>query len=107
MIIMIWIQTGFAHGRAVGRDQGRARGAHRGGQGRRRHRDARSFWKITSRRSAAPSSSSSPPSIVTVMKIFDLVKATTNGNFETDVLANRMYESLRDGELHAVERRSP
>jgi alpha-glucoside transport system permease protein len=35
--------------------------------------------------------------IVTVMKVFDLVKATTNGNFETDVLANRMYEALRNG----------
>jgi alpha-glucoside transport system permease protein len=31
------------------------------------------------------------------MKVFDLVKATTNGNFDTDVLANRMYEGLRTG----------
>ena len=31
------------------------------------------------------------------MKIFDLVKATTNGNFDTDVLANRMYDDLRNG----------
>jgi alpha-glucoside transport system permease protein len=33
---------------------------------------------------------------VTVMKVFDLVKATTNGRSNTDVLANSMYENLRD-----------
>ena len=33
---------------------------------------------------------------VTVMKVFDLVKATTNGRSRTDVLANTMYERLRD-----------
>jgi alpha-glucoside transport system permease protein len=33
---------------------------------------------------------------VTVMKVFDLVKATTNGRSKTDVLANTMYENLRD-----------
>ena len=39
--------------------------------------------------------------IVTVMKVFDLVKATTNGNFGTDVLANRMYTNLRNGDFTA------
>ncbi len=33
---------------------------------------------------------------VMVMKVFDLVKATTNGRSRTDVLANTMYENLRD-----------
>ena len=33
---------------------------------------------------------------VVVMKVFDLVKATTNGRSRTDVLANTMYENLRD-----------
>ena len=38
---------------------------------------------------------------VTVMKVFDLVKATTNGRSQTDVLANSMYENLRDSNFTA------
>ena len=31
--------------------------------------------------------------IVTVMKVFDIVKVMTNGNFDTQVIANQMFTS--------------
>jgi alpha-glucoside transport system permease protein len=34
---------------------------------------------------------------ITVLKVFDLVKATTGGAADTDVLANRVYDGLRNG----------
>jgi ABC-type sugar transport system permease subunit len=96
MAIMIWIQTGFAMVvlsaaiKAVPTElieAAKVDGAN----------DMQVFWRIT-----VPQISSTilvvvTTLIVTVMKIFDLVKATTNGNFDTDVLANRMYDNLRDG----------
>jgi ABC-type sugar transport system permease subunit len=96
MIVMIWIQTGFAMVvlsaaiKAVPTElieAAKVDGAN----------DMQVFWRIT-----VPQISSTilvvvTTLIVTVMKIFDLVKATTNGNFDTDVLANRMYDNLRDG----------
>jgi ABC-type sugar transport system permease subunit len=96
MVIMIWIQTGFAMVvlsaaiKAVPTElieAAKVDGAN----------DTQVFWRIT-----VPQISSTilvvvTTLIVTVMKIFDLVKATTNGNFDTDVLANRMYDNLRDG----------
>jgi ABC-type sugar transport system permease subunit len=96
MVIMIWIQTGFAMVvlsaaiKAIPTElieAAKVDGAN----------DMQIFWRIT-----VPQISSTilvvvTTLIVTVMKIFDLVKATTNGNFDTDVLANRMYDNLRDG----------
>jgi alpha-glucoside transport system permease protein len=59
--------------------------------------DMQVFWKITVPQITPTIIVVVTTLIVTVMKIFDLVKATTNGNFDTDVLANRMYDNLRDG----------
>ena len=96
MIIMIWIQTGFAMvvlSAAIKSvpseliEAAKVDGAN----------DMQVFWKITVPQITPTIIVVVTTLIVTVMKIFDLVKATTNGNFDTDVLANRMYDNLRDG----------
>jgi ABC-type sugar transport system permease subunit len=96
MIIMIWIQTGFAmvvFSAAIKSvpteliEAAKVDGAN----------DAQVFWRITLPQIATTVAVVVTTLIVTVMKVFDLVKATTNGNFDTDVLANRMYEGLRNG----------
>jgi alpha-glucoside transport system permease protein len=96
MIIMIWIQTGFAMvvlSAAIKSvpteliEAAKVDGAN----------DAQVFWRITLPQIATTVAVVVTTLIVTVMKVFDLVKATTNGNFDTDVLANRMYEGLRNG----------
>jgi alpha-glucoside transport system permease protein len=96
MVIMIWIQTGFAMVvfsaaiKAVPAELMEAAmvdGAN----------DLQVFWRITLPQIMPTVVVVVTTLIVTVMKVFDLVKATTNGNFGTDVLANRMYENLRNG----------
>jgi alpha-glucoside transport system permease protein len=59
--------------------------------------DVQVFWRITLPQIVPTLLVVITTLIVTVMKVFDLVKATTNGAFDTDVLANRMYENLRNG----------
>ena len=87
MVIMIWIQTGFAMVvlsaaiKSVPIDYieaAKVDGAN----------DVQVFWKITLPQIIPTVIVVVTTLIVTVMKIFDLVKATTNGNFGTDVLAN-------------------
>jgi alpha-glucoside transport system permease protein len=101
MIIMIWIQTGFAMVvlsasiKAVPAEYVEAAkvdGAN----------DMQVFWRITLPQIVPTLLVVVTTLIITVMKIFDLVKATTNGNFGTDVLANRMYTNLRDGNFAAA-----
>ncbi|MGD9793058.1 MAG: carbohydrate ABC transporter permease [Acidimicrobiia bacterium] len=96
MIIMIWIQTGFAmvvlsaaikSVPAELTEAAQVDGAN----------DVQVFWRITVPQIVPTIVVVVTTTAVTVMKIFDLVKATTNGNFGTDVLANRMYDNLRDG----------
>jgi ABC-type sugar transport system permease subunit len=96
MIIMIWIQTGFAmvvlsaaikSVPAELTEAAQVDGAN----------DVQVFWRITVPQIVPTIIVVVTTTAVTVMKIFDLVKATTNGNFGTDVLANRMYDNLRDG----------
>ncbi len=96
MIIMIWIQTGFALVVLSAAIKGvptelieaaKVDGASEG----------QTFWKITIPQILPTIIVVVTTLIVTIMKVFDLVKATTNGNFDTDVLANRMYEGLRNG----------
>lgn len=96
MIIMIWIQTGFAMVilsaaiKAVPTELTEAAkvdGAN----------DLQVFWKITLPQIVPTILVVVTTLIITIMKVFDLVKATTNGNFGTDVLANRMYDNLRNG----------
>jgi alpha-glucoside transport system permease protein len=101
IVIMIWIQTGFAMVvlsasiKAVPIEYVEAAkvdGAN----------DLQVFWRITLPQIVPTLLVVVTTLIVTVMKIFDLVKATTNGNFGTDVLANRMYTNLRDGNFAAA-----
>jgi alpha-glucoside transport system permease protein len=96
MLIMIWIQTGFAMVvlsasiKSVPTEfleAAKVDGAN----------DIQVFWKITLPSIMPTVIVVITTLIVTVMKVFDIVKATTNGNFGTDVLANRMYTNLRDG----------
>jgi ABC-type sugar transport system permease subunit len=96
MVIMIWIQTGFAmvvlsasikSVPAELIEAAKVDGAN----------DVQIFWRITLPQIIPTVLVVVTTLIVTVMKIFDLVKATTNGAVGTDVLANRMYENLRNG----------
>jgi ABC-type sugar transport system permease subunit len=96
MIIMIWIQTGFAMVVLSAAIKGvptelleaaRVDGAN----------DVQVFWKITLPQIVPTILVVATTLTITIMKVFDLVKATTNGNFGTDVLANRMYDNLRNG----------
>jgi alpha-glucoside transport system permease protein len=96
MVIMIWIQTGFAMvvlSAAIKSvpaeliEAAKVDGAN----------DTQVFWKITLPQIKTTVLVVVVTLVITVMKVFDLVKATTGGNFDTDVLANRMYENLRNG----------
>jgi ABC-type sugar transport system permease subunit len=96
MVIMIWIQTGFAMvvlSAAIKSvpaeliEAAKVDGAN----------DVQVFWRITLPQIVPTIIVVTTTLVVTVMKVFDLVKATTNGNFQTDVLANQMYTQLRNG----------
>lgn len=95
MIIMIWIQTGFALTilsaaiKAVPEDlleAARVDGAN----------EVQAFWRIIVPQITSTILVVLTTLIIIVMKVFDLVKATTNGNNNTDVLANAMFNQLRD-----------
>lgn len=96
MVIMIWIQAGFAMVvlsaaiKSVPSDlleAARVDGAN----------EVQVFWRITLPQIAPTIAVVVTTLTITVLKIFDLVKATTGGAAGTDVLANRMYEGLRNG----------
>lgn len=90
MVVLIWIQTGFAMVilsaaiKAVPTEYieaAKVDGA----------TDGQVFWRIT-----LPSISTTIGVVVTtlivlVMKVYDIVQVLTNGNFGTEVLANNMY----------------
>ncbi len=96
MIIMIWIQTGFAMVILSAAIKGvptefmeaaRVDGA----------TEVQIFWRITLPTIMPTIFVVLTTLIITVMKVFDLVKATTNGANGTDVLANAMFNDLRIG----------
>ena len=96
MIIMIWIQSGFAMVVLSAAIKGvatelleaaRVDGAN----------EVQVFWRVTLPQIAPTIAVVVTTLTITVLKIFDLVKATTGGAAGTDVLANRMYEGLRNG----------
>ncbi|MEZ5244504.1 MAG: ABC transporter permease subunit [Acidimicrobiales bacterium] len=95
MIIMIWIQTGFGPRRAVQGikavpddllEAARVDGAN----------EVQAFWRIIVPQITSTILVVLTTLIIIVMKVFDLVKATTNGNNNTDVLANAMFNQLLD-----------
>lgn len=96
MAIMIWIQAGFAMVVLSAAIKGvpaelseaaRVDGAN----------EVQVFWRVVLPQIATTIAVVVTTLTITVLKIFDLVKATTGGTAGTDVLANRMYEGLRNG----------
>ncbi len=92
MVILIWVQVGFAMVilsaaiKAVPTELTEAAkvdGA----------TESQVFWKITLPQIAPTIGVVITALFVTVMKVFDIVYATTNGQFGTQVIANQMFQS--------------
>ncbi len=89
MIVLIWIQTGFAMVilsaaiRAVPDDIIEAAAVDGA-------TESQIFWRVTLPQIAPTIGVVVTTIIVLVMKVFDIVKVMTNGNFDTQVLANDM-----------------
>lgn len=91
MVIFIWIQTGFAMVilsaaiKAVPDElieAAKIDGA----------TDSQVFWRVTLPQIGTTIGVVVTTTIVGVMKVFDIVKVTTNGQFDTQVLANDMFD---------------
>ncbi len=91
MVIMIWIQTGFAMVilsaamKAVPTEfieAAKIDGA----------TDSQIFWRVTLPQIATTIGVVVTTTIVGVMKVYDIVKVMTNGQFGTQVLANNMFQ---------------
>jgi alpha-glucoside transport system permease protein len=52
------------------------------------------FWRITVPMIASTIAVVTTTLIITVLKIFDLIYVMTNGNYDTNVIANQMYKEL-------------
>jgi alpha-glucoside transport system permease protein len=92
MVVLIWVQTGFAMVilsaaiKAVPTELTEAAkvdGAN----------ESQIFWQITLPQIAPTLGVVVTALFVTVMKVFDIVYAMTNGNFGTQVIANQMWTS--------------
>lgn len=96
MVIMIWIQAGFAMVvisaaiKSVPSELGEA--ARVDGAS-----EPQVFWRVTLPQITGTLLVVITTLTITVLKVFDLVKATTGGTADTDVLANRVYDTLRSG----------
>ena len=91
MVVLIWIQTGFtmvilsAAIKAVPAElieASKVDGA----------TESQTFWRITIPQIVPTIGVVVTTLIVLVMKVFDIVKVMTNGNFDTQVLANEMFQ---------------
>lgn len=91
MVVFIWIQTGFAMVifsaaiKAVPQElieAARIDGA----------TETQSFWRVTVPQIYPTIGVVVTTLIVTVLKVFDIPKVMTNGNFDTQVLANEMWQ---------------
>ncbi len=91
MFILVWIQTGFAMVilsaaiKAVPQDYIEAASIDGATEGQ-------VFWRITVPQVMPTILVVATTIMVNVMKVFDIVKVTTNGQFGTQVLANAMYQ---------------
>ena len=90
MVVLIWIQTGFAMVifsaaiKAVPQEfieAAKVDGA----------TDSAVFWRIIVPQIVPTIGVVGTTLVVTVLKIFDVVKVMTNGNFETQIVANEMF----------------
>ena len=98
IVIMIWIQTGFAMVvlssaiKAVPTElleAARVDGAS----------EAQSFWRVTVPQIRGTIAVVVTTLIITVLKVYDIVKVMTNGEFSTSVIANELFDQafiLRD-----------
>lgn len=91
MVVFIWIQTGFAMVifsaaiKAVPEElleAARIDGA----------TESQTFWRVTVPQIYPTIGVVTTTLIVTVLKVFDIPKVMTNGNFDTQVLANEMWQ---------------
>jgi alpha-glucoside transport system permease protein len=91
MAIMIWIQTGFAMVvfsaaiKAVPTElleAARVDGAS----------EAQTFWRVTLPQIRSTLAVVVTTLVITVLKIYDIVKVMTNGEFSTSVIANEMFD---------------
>lgn len=91
MVVFIWIQTGFAmviFSAAIKAvpdellEAARIDGA----------TESQAFWRVTVPQIAPTIGVVATTLIVTVLKVFDIPKVMTNGNFDTQVLANEMWQ---------------
>ena len=91
MVVFIWIQTGFAMVifsaaiKAVSEDlleAARIDGA----------TETQTFWRVTVPQIYPTIGVVVTTLVVTVLKVFDIPKVMTNGNFDTQVLANEMWQ---------------
>jgi ABC-type sugar transport system permease subunit len=98
MAIMIWIQTGFAMVVLSAAVKGVPAELHEAARVDGAN-EAQVFWRVTLPQITSTIVVVVTTLTITVLKIFDLVKATTNGQGGTDVLANLMYEGLRVGQF--------
>jgi ABC-type sugar transport system permease subunit len=98
MVVMIWIQTGFAMVVLSAAIKGvpselneaaRVDGAS----------EVQVFWRVTLPQIRSTILVVVTTLTITVLKIFDLVKATTGGAADTNVLANQMVDELRNGDF--------
>jgi ABC-type sugar transport system permease subunit len=90
MVILVWIQTGFAMvilSAAIKAVPDELLEAARVDGGT----PSQIFWRITLPQISTTIGVVVTTLIVLVMKVFDIVKVVTNGNFGTQVLANDMY----------------
>ena len=96
MVIMIWIQTGFAMVVLSAAIKGvpdelleaaRVDGA----------TEVQTFWRVVIPQIRSTILVVVTTLIIIVMKVFDLVKATTGGANRTNVLANEMFDQLVNG----------
>ncbi|MEM7325010.1 MAG: sugar ABC transporter permease, partial [Actinomycetota bacterium] len=91
MLVLIWIQTGFAMVifsaaiKAV--DSSLIEAAKIDGAN-----DSQVFWRVTVPQILPTIGVVVTTLIVVVMKVFDIVKVMTNGNFDTQVVANEMWQ---------------
>ena len=105
MVILIWIQTGFAMVilsaaiKAVPTELTEA--AKIDGAS-----ESQVFWRVTVPQIAPTIGVVVTTLIVVVMKVFDIVKVTTNGNFGTQVIANEMYTAASATRTSGSARRS-
>ncbi len=91
MLVLIWIQTGFtmvifsAAIKAVPAElieASKVDGA----------TESQTFWRVTVPQIFPTIGVVVTTLVVTVLKVFDIPKVMTNGNFDTQVLANEMWE---------------